>query len=258
VTRWMTALRKVVSARAYSSQAFGMLLFALSVLALNYYASLELQWTVPSEDGEELFLVPLLIAPLGGAILAGLHGLAPRYKWRSVFALFVLTAAIMREWAILHLLPPFLVLWLPCCGIGYLGMWTWMRSEPRRVGYALTVLALLLFTYVHVLTLTFIPSVRVAMYPSRLITEAKHEERDRLLAAARELGIDPTKEMTASQSEALVQTMGPDRVVGLPLIGRSVRIHPSGSGQLSLSMHWDDGRFGTIDLKTLDVPYVSD
>jgi hypothetical protein len=237
----------------------GPTLVILLVLALNVCVSLGLQWVLPSEDAMELFFVPFLMAPVGGAILACLHGLAPRYKWRSAFGLSLLTAALMGVWAIALLFPPFLAVALMAGGIGYMGgLGTWIQPETLRVRNALTVLGLLLFTYVNVLTMAYIPGVREAAYPWRLVKAAMHEERDRLLAAARELGIDPAKEMTAAQAKALDQRMGPDRVIELPLLGRSVKIQRHEDPRLNLMISWGDGRRGMIDLKTLAIPYVYD
>ncbi len=43
-----------------------------------------------------------------------------------------------------------------------------------------------------------------------------------------------------------------------PLIGHSVRLVHHGFPKAGLSIHWDDGRGGIIDLDTLEIVYVYD
>ena len=175
---------------------------ALAVLAVNVFISLGLQWSVPTEEGLEIFLIPLLAAPLAYGIALCLFQLAPRK--------------------------------------------------------ALTIGALLLVTYLNALAFTFNPGVRRSAYPWRLVTAAAHEERDRLFATAKELGIDRHTQTTKAQAEVLERRLGSERVIALPMIGHSVRIRNHAFPKLGMSIHWDDGRGGAIDLDTLDPTYVYD
>jgi hypothetical protein len=128
---------------------------------------------------------------------------------------------------------------------------------PRK-GFAVG--AVLLLTYLNVMAFTFNRSVRRAAYPWRLVTAAMQEEHDLLIATARKLGIDRQTETTRAQAEVLEQRLGRDRVrvIALPLIGRSVTIRHHAFPELGLSIHWDDGRGGIVDLDTLDIRYVYD
>jgi hypothetical protein len=260
VRSWMAALGTAASTLASTSPAPAIAVLAIgAVLALNYYASLALQWNSPSEDGTELFLLPIAVAPVAGLILACLHALLPRYRWPAALGLFVLTAALMQAWVILLIFPHFGIPSLLTGAIGYFGSkGTWLEPQLQRVRPALVVLALALLTYANVLATAYIPGVRAVVYPWRVVTVAMREERDRLLAIARDVGVDPKKKMTEAQMRAMLQRMGEGRVVEVPWIGRSVRIRQSHSPTLDLTMFWDDGRFGRIDLETLEVPLVSD
>src|SRR5688572_17202591 len=101
-----------------------------AVLVLNLLAFVSLGSRETIRPGDELdfpiLFIPILTAPLMGAMLACLHGLAPRRKWISaagVFLLFFLPAAFAGPAS------PIVLLFLGLClipsliagGIGYLG-----------------------------------------------------------------------------------------------------------------------------------------
>jgi hypothetical protein len=169
----------------------------------------------------------------------------------NVFIALELQWGLPTEEGFEFLVTPFLALPLSVAILGSI-----FEYGPRK---GFTVGALLLLTYLNALAFTFNPIVRRTAYPWRLVTAAMQEEHDRLAATARQLGIDRHTETTRAQAEVLEQRLGRrERVIALPLIGHSVRIRNHAFPKLGLSIHWDDGRFGTIDLDTLDIRYVSD
>jgi hypothetical protein len=231
---------------------------ATVTVAANAYLAVWLQWWLPQEDPLELASI-LATAPLAGLIVSCVHGLWPRHVWWAAGGVILTTAVLLRVWAWLLVISWFGLICLVAAGIGYLaGMGTWIRPLPSRRTWVPMLLAAAAATYVSVNAFTFVEEVRTRTYPWSVVRSATRRERDRLLRVSREMGIDPQTKLTEAQCKMLEERMGPRITVEVPLIGHHVRIGYPGGKQLSLTISWDDGRFGPIDFDTLAPVWASD